>query len=223
MTGYIRKMTDIKMNPLTKLALENIAGDLKVILTSLNASTREAETVGELDRANKYAINIMKNITACLTNLTILILGDAYTYTAVVDGQTSQVPVASREQFASGVVNQSSETVVSDISTTSKSLNRPVVHPRDNIKSNGMFSTRRRVEKSTPKSSSKSSQNTDKNTKVFTPQLADTSRILNYGRSPKATVRALTDSFKNLKHGGDSVISSPTLASILARVPDTGI
>jgi len=59
-------------------------------------------------------------LTQCVSDLTNLLVGDSYTDKAIIEAESFQVPVASREQYGSFVLDQGSEAARSDISSSSK-------------------------------------------------------------------------------------------------------
>jgi hypothetical protein len=105
----ILNMSDDKVSPMTKKALESIAGQCKAVVQRLDVNTKEVTNIADANVAIKDLEDTVRDLSKTVTDLANLLLGDAYTYKAIVAAESSQVPVASREQHASAEVEHGSE------------------------------------------------------------------------------------------------------------------
>ncbi|KAG7358004.1 hypothetical protein IV203_014591 [Nitzschia inconspicua] len=102
-------MNQNKIAPMTKVALESIAGDLKNLVERLNAEKAPPVQINDVQHHLNDMNESIIQLTKAVVDLTNLLLGDAYTYRTIIESESVQVPVASREQHISGIVDQGSE------------------------------------------------------------------------------------------------------------------
>ena len=93
-------MSDERINPMTKSALGSIAGDLTNITEKLQSKMALSGNL-KYDAVHDDLRVICKDITHCVSTLVAVLTADAFTYKVLTDELTSQLPIASREQFSS--------------------------------------------------------------------------------------------------------------------------
>jgi hypothetical protein len=115
----ISNMSKQNISPMTKKALESIAGQCKAVEQRLDVATKDIKNLADADNVIKDMKNTIRDLSTCVSDMANLLLGDAYTYKVIIEAESSQVPVASREQHASGIVEGGSEVTSVDLSTLS--------------------------------------------------------------------------------------------------------
>jgi hypothetical protein len=154
---------------MTKQALENIAGEVQAVLQKLDTSTRKIDSLVGMNAHKDDVISILKDTVKCVGDLVNLILADAYTYKIITKAESSQIPVASREQHTKGILDvpaESESLAASSITRVSgMKSSSPVVGKKPTLTANLMFITKskttpvsKKTEDKLPLSSRKSSQ-----------------------------------------------------------------
>lgn len=85
----------------------------------MDVATKDIKNLADADNIIKDMKNTIRDLSTCISDMANLLLGDAYTYKVIIEAESSQVPVASREQHASGIVEGGSEVTSVDLSTLS--------------------------------------------------------------------------------------------------------
>jgi hypothetical protein len=125
------KMSQDKVSPMTKTALESIAGHLKGLSQKMDVKMKTSSNLTDVDNLVQDLSGAVRDLVNCNQELVNLLLGDAYTYKTIVESQSSQVPVASREQHMGGIVDQgyeaesmSGSTITNTVGPTSRSVDK---------------------------------------------------------------------------------------------------
>ena len=87
-------------SPMTKTA-EAIMADLSLITNRLESPMKPVVTTEDAKISHKDMNDSLKKLTQCVSDLTNLLVGDSYTDKAIIEAESFQVPVASREQYGS--------------------------------------------------------------------------------------------------------------------------
>lgn len=146
------RMSESKVMPMTKKALENILSECLAIQHGLNVTLNTPKTASEMASSLNSLSNSVRDLTVVVHSLTTLLLGDAYTYKTIVESESLQVPVASREQHGP-VVRDSSSMVASEVSSIPSRVSNSSSKPTPSKSRANMFVY---VKKSTPSSQVKS-------------------------------------------------------------------
>jgi hypothetical protein len=110
-------MTKGAFQPMTKMALQNIAAEVQSIAQKLDTSTKKMETISDVNLHKDDVMGILRDTVKCLGDLVNLVMADAYTYKVVTEGESLQIPVAFREQHAKGISDAAVESQSIDGST----------------------------------------------------------------------------------------------------------
>ena len=111
-----------KHNAMTSTALTELLSRSITLDTSLSQAMATPSNVQQCDRQLRDIRELMKEMNNSFQSLLNLLLADAYTYRAIVDAESKQVPVASREQHIKGTVDFGAEVDSPDASTITKTL-----------------------------------------------------------------------------------------------------
>jgi hypothetical protein len=155
----LRLMSDSRISPMTKISLENIAGQIKSVLTTLDTTSKEATNLVDANALIKEQKQCSKEIANALSDLINIVIGDAYTYKVVTEQQSVQVPVSSREQYMGGTIDEGSEVESVLSGSASDSRRKPKGRAQPNLDSaKSLFNTpskkSSRPPKATPNSAS---------------------------------------------------------------------
>jgi hypothetical protein len=119
--NLILNMSSQKLNPMTKMSLEQISGKMKIVCENLKIKRREINNSKDAEDIIDNLYSQVMEISKSVANLTNILLGDAYTYKVITEAQTSQLPLASREQHMSVGLDQGSEVESYAISSIGRS------------------------------------------------------------------------------------------------------
>jgi hypothetical protein len=116
----LNSMSSHKISPMPKTVLTDISGEMKLICERLELVTKEVNNVKDAKHAIADLTSHVKLIAKNFGDLTNILLGDAYTYKVITEAQSSQVPVAAREQHMSSIVDNGHEVESFGMSTVTK-------------------------------------------------------------------------------------------------------
>ena len=153
----LSNMSSNPISPMTKSSLTNIVGDINSIYNVLE-SMSITNSSDKITHREKELTNQLMLLTKSVGELTNLLVGDAYTYKVLVEGQTSQIPMASREQLMPLPVDSGYEVRsigLSDMTSYGEDSSSTNDIDKD-AQIDALFSSPAPKRKSTPKSTKKS-------------------------------------------------------------------
>lgn len=136
-------MSSDKHNAMTYTAINDLLSKSRDIENTLSQAMAAPHSIQDCKAQLEDVREVMKEVNTSVQGLLNLLLADAYTYRAVVDSESKQVPVASREQHMQGSVDFGSEVQSIDASSISKmsSITQASAPPSDNKKVKDLFTT----------------------------------------------------------------------------------
>jgi hypothetical protein len=118
---FISNMSTQRLSPMTKVGLEEISAEMKAVCERLSVKRKEIHNNKDVEDIIDSLCGQVMEISKSVGNLTNILLGDAYTYKVITEGQSSQLAVASREQHMSVGLDQGFEVESRGMSSVGRS------------------------------------------------------------------------------------------------------
>lgn len=204
-------MSSNPISPMTKTSLNNIAGDINTIYGALEGISR-SNSSDEMSHREKELVVQLMLLTKSVAELTNVLLADAYTYKVIVEGQTSQIPVASREQYMPHLLDSGSEARSIGVSEMTSNADESVSGEDSDVFIDALFSSPLSKNKSSSKSVKKDKNRvstTKSSSKMHVQLKSDTTTPLPSlrGLSPKSSNKVEQD-VEDLVTNLDSLFAS---------------
>lgn len=101
----VRGMLQQRMSTMTKMSLETVSGNLTILSAKTSSIKSEFTSIDEANAVVAEMKDIVRDLVGSVSELTTLMLGDAYAYKSIIESETAQVPVSSREQHLVGAID----------------------------------------------------------------------------------------------------------------------